>query len=131
MNRDELVDKYLGISFKHMGRDTAGLDCWGLVVLAYRDIGIEVLDLSSYRPNWSLTGKNYFIEKHYDNWKEVTAPAFMDVLLFNNVDEVPFHAGLYLSNGQFIHGSRAGVVITRVFGKWRDRLQGIYRYDKD
>src|SRR5690606_291727 len=40
--------KYLNVPFKHRGRTEAGLDCLGLVVLAFRDIGVDVGDARNY-----------------------------------------------------------------------------------
>lgn len=39
---------YLGVPFKHRGRDSRGLDCAGLVWCAYRDAGIVLPDLERY-----------------------------------------------------------------------------------
>ncbi len=130
MTEKQLIDKYLGIPYKHMGRDLDGLDCWGLSILAYRDDGIELFDLDNYEKNWALHGKNHFIENYYKKWQQKKFPLFFDVLLFNNSKGVTNHAGIYLSKGRFIHGSRAGVVITRLVGKFKDRLEGTYRYDR-
>ena len=64
MTDKEITEKYLGIPYRHRGRSLKGLDCWGLVVLVYKDFGIDILDLKSYRENWALQGKNYFIENY-------------------------------------------------------------------
>lgn len=44
---------YLGTPFKHRGRDARGLDCAGLVLIAYRDAGVNLTDLERYgrQPN--------------------------------------------------------------------------------
>jgi len=44
----ESARKYMGVPFLHQGRSDQGLDCLGLVVVAARDIGIEVVDNLHY-----------------------------------------------------------------------------------
>lgn len=39
---------YLGVPFKHRGRDSRGLDCAGLVWCSYRDAGVTLPDLARY-----------------------------------------------------------------------------------
>ena len=46
-----LVDqarKYIGTPFKHRGRSARGLDCAGLIVRCYEDLGSPIPDLSLY-----------------------------------------------------------------------------------
>lgn len=39
--------QYVGIPYKPMGRDQRGIDCWGLVMMVYRDwFGVELPDLA-------------------------------------------------------------------------------------
>lgn len=45
--RDDVVEaarSYVGVRFRHMGRDRSGLDCIGLLLRAGADCGIELLD---------------------------------------------------------------------------------------
>lgn len=39
---------YIGTPFKHRGRTVRGLDCAGLIVKAYADLGVEIGDLPNY-----------------------------------------------------------------------------------
>lgn len=125
----EIIDKYLGVPYLHKGRDIKGLDCWGLVIAVYKEVGVGVLDLDNYSKNWSFEGGNLFIENYYKEWQKHGSPVFLDVILFSNCKGVPYHAGIYLSRGKFIHGSKAGVVISRLDDdKFYSRIEGIYRY---
>jgi cell wall-associated NlpC family hydrolase len=131
MTEKELVERYLGIPYKHNGRDLSGLDCWGLIIDAFRsDKGIILLDLCAYDEKGCVIGGNEAIENHYKCYSEHGAPVFFDVLLFRNKDGNIFHAALYLSRSRFLHAhKRAGVVIDRLDKKvWSERLAGIYRY---
>lgn len=38
----ESARKYLGVKWKHLGRSSRGLDCAGLPIVAYKDLGIEL-----------------------------------------------------------------------------------------
>lgn len=44
----EAARMYVGTKFRHRGRSIHGLDCAGLVVLAYRDCGVVVPDFTLY-----------------------------------------------------------------------------------
>lgn len=130
MTEKQIRTKYLGIPYKHLGRDLEGLDCWGLIKMIYADLGLELFDLKDYDERWALKGDNYFIEHYYEDWQWHTAPVFLDVILFRNCKGIPAHAGVYLSKGKFIHCARGtGVII----GKWKimlPKMEGIYRNKK-
>lgn len=38
----EIADKLMGIPYQHNGRDFSGVDCWGIVYLFFRELGIEL-----------------------------------------------------------------------------------------
>jgi len=40
-----MIEKYLGVPYRHRGRAMDGLDCWGFLKLAYADIGVRLLIL--------------------------------------------------------------------------------------
>lgn len=42
-----IVDKYLGIHYKHRGRTLDGLDCWGFLKLVYADLGFRLFDIEN------------------------------------------------------------------------------------
>jgi cell wall-associated NlpC family hydrolase len=47
----EAARSYLGIPFRHQGRSRNGLDCIGLLVMALRDCGRPVQDVTTYGEN--------------------------------------------------------------------------------
>jgi cell wall-associated NlpC family hydrolase len=52
MTRADLVQAargYLGVPWKHLGRTRAGVDCIGLIMLAARDIGMDIADTEAYQ----------------------------------------------------------------------------------
>jgi len=40
--------RYIGVPFRHRGRSRRGVDCAGLVVLAFRDLGVTLPDFLKY-----------------------------------------------------------------------------------
>lgn len=132
-NSRELISTYLGVPFKHMGRDLQGLDCWGLVVHAYMaELGVAVLDLGDYERKWADKGGNYFVEKYYGEWSLVRAAdaRIYDVVLFKNPKGVPYHAGLMLNFGEFLQcAGKVGVVKTKLDRAWKDKIYGVYRHN--
>lgn len=128
MTEGQIINKYLGWNHKHLGREEGYVDCWGLIIFIYRDLGIEVFDLGNYDERWAYKGDNYFIEYYYEDWEWHTAPVFLDVVLFRNCKGIPAHAGVYLSQGRFIHSARGvGVVIGKMH-KYMSRFEGVYRH---
>jgi cell wall-associated NlpC family hydrolase len=125
----DVVTKYLGVPYKHQGRDMRGLDCYGIIICAYADIGIKLFDIEEdYSEDWSWKGKNYFIENYYKQWEKVIAPKFMDVVLFKNSKGAINHAGIMLDENRFIHTSKVGTVVSRIADMKEHRLEGYYRY---
>lgn len=61
MTLSEAARGYLGVNFAHQGRNPAvGIDCIGLIVLACRDIGRELVDSTDYGRN----PHNGVLERH-------------------------------------------------------------------
>lgn len=122
-----IVDKYLGVPYRHQGRNLEGLDCWGLIVCIYKDFGVELFDIENYPKDWSSKGSNYFLENYYQQWSIVKVPQLWDVVLFNGSKGMPNHAGVVLSGERFIHSRRGGTVIGNLYD-WKDKVQQFYRY---
>ncbi|MBM3210609.1 NlpC/P60 family protein [Candidatus Poribacteria bacterium] len=126
-----MIMKYVGIPYKHQGRDMNGLDCWGLIKLVYKEnLGIEIWDINAdYSEDWCWEGKDYFIENYQKQWERVKNPSIFDVVLINNGRGTSNHAGVMLGNNMFIHCVKAGVVISKITDKmWKDKITGIFRF---
>jgi len=125
-----IIDKYLGIPYRHRGRTMEGLDCWGFLKLFYADLGIRLFDIEDleYSRVWGLEGKDYFKEHHFHDWVQVKSPEILDAVLFVNSRKIANHAGIVLNNGRFIHSCRQGVIISRLNDpRWLTRIEGFYR----
>lgn len=123
------IVKHLGAPYKLHGRDASGLDCWGFIMLVYREaLGKELIDVDGYDEHWSWHGGNLFIENYSKQWEEVKEPRPYDIVFFKNGAGVANHCGIFIGANQFIHCCKAGVVIGRLTDKrWADRIQGYYR----
>lgn len=131
MTEKQIIDKYLGVPFRHQGRTMSGLDCWGFLKMAYADLGYDLLDVEAdYDEDWSWKDKNYFIENYWREWDVVPYGKFkpFDGILFNNSRGRANHAGMVISNNRFIHCCKHGTIISRIWDpQWSKRINGFYR----
>lgn len=128
----------VGTPFRWRGRDRTGLDCYGLVRLAYREVlGIALPDypyepadvdaiaalIRSQEPDWLCVAAQVGSEIRFG------AERAGDILEFR-VEGSPIHLGLVLAPGRALHASvELGVVRDRYRSvRWRHRVLGIYRY---
>ncbi|MBI4970749.1 MAG: C40 family peptidase [Candidatus Omnitrophica bacterium] len=125
-----MVEKYLGIPYRHRGRAMDGFDCWGFLKLAYADLGVRLFDIEDleYSKIWGLKGKDYFKDNYSHDWEKVNEPQVLDGILFVNSRGVANHAGIVLGNRRFIHCCRQGVMVSRLDdGSWIKKVEGFYR----
>lgn len=130
MLQAEMIEKYLGVPYRHHGRDLSGLDCYGLILRIFEEQGVALWDINEdYDPQWSWQGKDLFIQNYAREWELVEDPRFMDVSCFRNGKDVVNHAGVLLGENKFIHAVKAGVVVSKYTDpQWQKRLVGFYRY---
>lgn len=125
-----LFKKYVGTPYLHAGRDLNGLDCWGLIIAIYRDLGINIWDYKEfYAPSneWdaSVFLKAYILQ---NEWYPVKSFRTYDALLFKNMIGIGTHVGVVIDEFHFIHSARKiGTVITPI-SLWEDKIMGIYRH---
>jgi len=126
----EKAKEYLHTPFKHQGRlKGVGVDCIGLIICVYKDVGIFEGDFSSYSrqphpPTLLKNIKNYFIEISEDE----LLPG--DVILFEFVKGAPQHFALYMGGGYIIHSySTSGGVVHHVLAEsWRKHITKFLRF---
>lgn len=128
---------YLGTPFRHRGRRRTGVDCVGLLLLAFRDCGVEL-------PDFRLYGK----EPHEDGLIErvthavgepiAVAPVFSDQLQIGDVVVMrfsinPHHVALvgdYVFGGHSLihaHGEAGKVVEHRFSDDQISRVTHVFR----
>ena len=121
------IGKYVGCKYTPRGRaKEEGLDCYGLAICIYRDMGITLPD-PVYADTEAKTNKRIMesLESAIPNVR-LEKPEPGCVIEFTVLGE-PSHIGIYIGGGDFIHASKAmGVVVDKLF-RWRKRVKGFYR----
>jgi len=124
--------QYLKIPFKHCGRDREGLDCYGLVMLWFKEqYGVDLKDWW-YEEKWSKKGNNYFLDNYEDyNFVKVDTPQKDDVVLFTMDihSSIPNHASIVVKPPNIaISAEKCGVVLVDLNRNiLKRRIQGFYR----
>lgn len=125
----------MGLPFKDKGRDSTGVDCWGLLWLLYGDLaGIE---LPSYAMHYGPVTPGpdpdlaALIRAELPAWVAVPAgdERALDGIAFGMGDGET-HIGVVVEPGSFIHARfGADAVIERYHAAaWRRRVTGFYRH---
>ena len=126
------VNDYIGIPYAARGRTRAGLDCWGLVCLVYREqFGIELPAIDAeYDPADGNAVARLVGGPLSDDWHEVADPQPGDVVLCR-VLGYPSHIGIVLDACHMLHArERHQVVVERIdSGGWKHRIAGFYRHE--
>jgi hypothetical protein len=123
-------NKYIGLPYKHNGRDQSGIDCWGLARLVYQEqFGIDLPSLvADYEGD---SGKNIreLVNIQKESWQLVNTPEVPDLCVFRILGQ-PIHIGIYTGNRNFLHINEGHTSIIESLDspKWAKRLEGIYRY---
>ncbi|MCK4302824.1 MAG: C40 family peptidase [Candidatus Eisenbacteria sp.] len=119
---------YIGIPYAENGRDESGVDCWGLVRMAYLDRYRVSLPSYTYGLTPELQAKE--IEaRQAEGWRKVDDPQEADVVLLRQLRQ-PCHVGVVCGDGNFLHCEEGiGVVSQCLRGpRWKNRIEGFFRY---
>lgn len=122
----DLAD-YIGIPFKYNGRTLKELDCYGLVMLLYKNLkSIDIPDVTS--PEY-LKEIASLVDSEKLKWKpcEIKEGA---VLVFS-IKGYGAHVGYVIGPDKMIHTWEAtnGVTIERISFSWQNRILGCYEYE--
>lgn len=123
---------YMGAPWVHQGRTRAGLDCVGLPVLALRDCGYSLSDVTTYSRN-PHGGQ---LEKHLR--AEFGAPVHKADMAAGDIVAMAYkrvirHVGIiagYRDGGlSLIHTDQSVGRVTehRIDAAWLDRIKAVYR----
>jgi len=120
--------KYLGISFKKGGRDTTGLDCYGLAIQVCKDFGIDLPDYDT-PDEQSLIYQLVNSEKEL--FEELDKPEAGCLVLFS-LKPFHFHIGVVVDNNRFIHIlEKRNVAIEKLDNWfWKNKIVGFYKWKK-
>lgn len=122
--------KYIGTPYELNARDPSGsLDCYGLVMLLYKDFhNIELPDVTVPE---DPKGMGEQVDSHLPQWIEQKEPEIGSVIVFS-LKGYGCHVGYYIGNDRMIHTWRGtgGVTIERISFTWKHRIMGIYKWSQ-
>lgn len=120
--------QYLGIPFQYGGRDRNSLDCYGLLMLLYKEIhNIEIPDVVSPTVLAEIADQ---VVKEKPKWEPLKELEVGCAIVFN-IGGYGSHVAYYLGDGKMIHTweGTGGVVIERLAFAWNNRIVGIYKWN--
>lgn len=127
------TDKYIGIPFKRNGNTMAGIDCWRLVTMVYRnELKIELPEYIDVYPSQSDECQKEVclkINKEKEKWQIMDKPIPFDVVLLR-IGNWVIHCGIVVNNSLMLHTSEGiNASIESYTGmEWKNRVEGFYRY---
>lgn len=104
--------KYLGVPYVWGGTTPSGFDCSGFVQYVYREAGINIS-----RTTYTQINEGYAVSE--------LAPG--DLVFFGSYS-APYHVGIYIGNGQYIHAPIEGDVVKVASLQYRGDYCGARRY---
>jgi len=132
---DSLINEartYLGVPWRHQGRSKKGVDCVGIILLAYLHIGVKINEIKGY----SRKPDGFALRKIMDeepNFMSVRTPYRAgDVVLFR-IRKDPQHIALLTGeedNLYMIHSFNGGEkkVVEHSFADyWKQKIVSVYR----
>lgn len=118
------------LSFRDRGRGWGGVDCWGLVHLAYREeLGIELPSFADdYVTSKDRAALDGLIRGNMTGWEPVKEAKPFDVVLMR-IGKDFSHVGLVVRPGLMVHCEYGcNVIHERYDGpRWKPRVINIYR----
>jgi cell wall-associated NlpC family hydrolase len=131
------ISSLIGIPWKDCGRDRSGVDCWGLVRLAY----IELFDLQLPKYDGVDPEDNKLVSSLIQagkvEWCKIYDPKFGDLLLFFvEIVDWPTHCAMAINSIKMLNirrGQPSGIDYydDSVRGQiWKMRLTDTYRHER-
>lgn len=130
---EQIARQFLGIPYRHGGRDREGLDCVGLVHLFYQELGIKVPDTDGrpYSTDWYKKDPERLLRGLLQVGRPVdlkTEPLQPLDLVYFRMGGAITHAGVMIDQHSFLHVlTRKTVQISSLNPAWKRRLQGARR----
>ncbi len=121
--------KFVGIRYRLGGRTFKACDCYGLLILFYREFGVELPDLSV--SSFKLVTRAFVEEERNPHWSRIATPSLKDIAVFSK-DGLPCHCGIMLDRVSMLHNEDRQSCVERINSPiWESRLYGFYRYSQD
>lgn len=116
---------WIGVPFRHGGRDRSGVDCVGLVIVCLHELGVTDWDETAYSRTVNPDRLRKGIERFADRVTDLRAG---DLLLFH-VQQEATHVGLCAGDTVIHAHVTAGHVCEHALDeRWRRRIAGVYRW---
>ncbi|NLY90253.1 MAG: C40 family peptidase [Firmicutes bacterium] len=132
-NYEEYAREFLGIPYRHGGRDRHGLDCLGLAYLFYKKLGINLPngDGQPYTTDWYKIDPERLLRGLERVGRAVnlkTEPLKPLDLVYFQVGGAITHAGVMVDQHSFLHVMNGQQVrVSPLNLAWKRRLRGARR----
>ncbi len=126
------MQKYLQIPYRFNGRNFDGCDCYGLIILRFKnELGIDLLDYKhGYSKPDQFSDSNYLLENIFNEFEKVEPEKAEkhDVILIRHESENADHIGMLTSKKMFMHSLTDHGVVQSKISIWRRKIVGFYRH---
>ena len=120
-----MYEDLIGVPFMDGGRDTNGMDCWGLVRECFKRQGIAVKDYGISAAEELKISEQMKKERPY--WQKLDEPRDGCLVLIRTEPKLwANHVGIYIGNGRFIHAYLMAGVCVSTIKRWKSHIVGYY-----
>jgi peptidoglycan DL-endopeptidase LytE len=112
----DIARKYVGTPYAWGGTSPSGFDCSGFIYYVFNQAGQSIARTNT--------------EGYYSKSSFVSSPKAGDLVFFENTYKAGIsHMGIYIGNGEFIHASDSGVVVSKLSNTyWKPKFVGYKRF---
>jgi len=121
---------YIGIPYKEACWGPEYYDCWGLIVLIYKN----EFDIDIHKNMIMYVDKRDKVDRlleYVSSWTNIDKPEIGDGILFLIASKLP-HCGVYIGDNKMLHTiDGISSCIQRIDNhRWKSRFEGYYRYSQ-